>query len=111
MSKPLPADFPKTPDEWKAIVAAAPDARAPQTAARLADGVMVHGGGHEAVRAALAARRPRGPGKKPPKVLLSLRLRADVLDAWKASGPGWQTRMADDLARHAPRGERAQAAG
>jgi uncharacterized protein (DUF4415 family) len=31
--------------------------------------------------------------------LLSLRLPPDVVAGWKASGPGWQTRMADVLAR------------
>jgi len=31
--------------------------------------------------------------------LLSLRLPPDVIAGWKASGPGWQTRMADVLAR------------
>ena len=103
MPKPLPADFPKTPDEWEKLIVAAPGAETPEAAARLADGVMVHDGGPAAVRAALAARLPRGPGKKPPKVLLSLRLPADVLAAWKASGPGWQTRMAEDLSKHAPR--------
>ena len=103
MSKPLPADFPKTRDEWERLVAAAPGAQTPEGAAGLADGVLVREGGPQAVRAALAARRARGPGKKPPKVLLSLRLPADVLAAWKATGPGWQTRIAEDLSRHAPR--------
>lgn len=48
------------------------------------------------------ARRARGPGKKPAKVPTTLRLAPDVLDAWKASGAGWQTRMAAMLASHAP---------
>jgi len=47
--------------------------------------------------------RRRGPGRKPARVAIQLRLPPDVLDAWKASGPGWQTRMAEDLSRHAPR--------
>ena len=34
-----------------------------------------------------------------PRKLISLRLPADVLDRWKATGPGWQTRMAERLAR------------
>ncbi|MDR0672240.1 MAG: BrnA antitoxin family protein [Zoogloeaceae bacterium] len=37
-----------------------------------------------------------------PRQLLSLRLPASVLARWKASGPGWQTRMADILAQRAP---------
>ena len=32
-----------------------------------------------------------------PKVLISLRLPADVIAKWKATGPGWQTRMAERL--------------
>ncbi|MCL2657581.1 MAG: BrnA antitoxin family protein [Betaproteobacteria bacterium] len=50
----------------------------------------------------LAARR-RGPGKKPARVAIQLRLPPEVLEAWKATGPGWQTRMAEDLQKNAPR--------
>ena len=32
-----------------------------------------------------------------PRKLLSIRLPADVIDRWKATGPGWQTRMAEQL--------------
>ena len=32
-----------------------------------------------------------------PRQLLSIRLPADVIDRWKATGPGWQTRMAERL--------------
>ena len=38
-----------------------------------------------------------------PRKLLSLRLPPDVIANWKASGPGWQTRMADALERAKPR--------
>jgi uncharacterized protein (DUF4415 family) len=38
--------------------------------------------------------RPVSPN---PRKLLSLRLPADVIERWKATGPGWQTRMADRL--------------
>ena len=34
-----------------------------------------------------------------PRKLLSLRLPADVIDRWKATGPGWQTRMAERLSK------------
>jgi len=30
---------------------------------------------------------------------ISLRLPAETLDRWKATGPGWQTRMAETLTR------------
>ena len=34
-----------------------------------------------------------------PRKLLSIRLPADVIDRWKATGPGWQTRMAERLSK------------
>lgn len=34
-----------------------------------------------------------------PRRLLTLRLPAEVIDRWKATGPGWQTRMAERLAK------------
>ncbi|MCJ2054243.1 BrnA antitoxin family protein [Methylobacterium sp. J-070] len=44
-------------------------------------------------------------------IAISLRVDPDVLAAYKAGGPGWQTRMNEALARGAPRGpDRAKAA-
>ena len=40
--------------------------------------------------------RPISPN---PRKLISLRLRADVIEQWKATGPGWQTRMAERLSK------------
>jgi uncharacterized protein (DUF4415 family) len=40
--------------------------------------------------------RPFSPN---PRKLISLRLRADVIERWKATGPGWQTRMAERLSK------------
>ena len=40
------------------------------------------------------------------KRLLSLRLPPDVIANWKASGPGWQTRMAETLERTQPKARR-----
>ena len=34
-----------------------------------------------------------------PKKLITLRLPANVIEKWKATGPGWQTRMAARLSR------------
>ena len=34
-----------------------------------------------------------------PRKLISLRLPSDVIDRWKATGAGWQTRMADCLSK------------
>ena len=38
--------------------------------------------------------RPFSPN---PRKLISLRLPTDVIERWKATGPGWQTRMAERL--------------
>lgn len=49
-------------------------------------------------RAASKMLKPRGRPKSPDsKVAISLRLPPDTLARWKATGPGWQTRMADTL--------------
>ena len=40
------------------------------------------------------AGRPRSPS---PKQMISLRLPPEVIARWKATGPGWQTRMAKRL--------------
>lgn len=42
-------------------------------------------------------RKPRGPGKKPAKVPVTIRLDQDVVAHFKATGDGWQTRMNDAL--------------
>ena len=34
-----------------------------------------------------------------PRKLISLRLPVDVIERWKATGPGWQTRMAERLSK------------
>ena len=39
------------------------------------------------------SRRGRGPQKEPTKVAVSLRLTREVVEHFKADGPGWQTRM------------------
>lgn len=40
--------------------------------------------------------RPRSAN---PRQLISLRLPPDVIARWKETGPGWQTRMAERLAK------------
>lgn len=54
---------------------------------------------------ALTKRKPgqRGPGRTPAKVALTLRIEPDVLQAWRASGEGWQARAREVLAREAPK--------
>jgi len=52
---------------------------------------------------AMLARATVNKGGRPvsanPRKLISLRLPADVIERWKATGPGWQTRMAEKLSR------------
>ncbi len=40
--------------------------------------------------------RPVSPN---PRKLISLRLPVDVIERWKATGAGWQTRMAERLSK------------
>jgi uncharacterized protein (DUF4415 family) len=40
--------------------------------------------------------RPRSAS---PRQLISLRLPAKVVSRWRATGPGWQTRMAESLSK------------
>jgi uncharacterized protein (DUF4415 family) len=48
---------------------------------------------------AASIRRGRGPNKAPTKQLVSLRLSGKVIEAYKAKGPGWQSRIDQDLRR------------
>jgi uncharacterized protein (DUF4415 family) len=51
-----------------------------------------------------AFKRARGrPRSSAPKERVSLRLDPKILAAYKATGPGWQRRIAETLARAAPR--------
>jgi uncharacterized protein (DUF4415 family) len=52
--------------------------------------------GHEVFPEYILAQFPRSPGRprKPsPKVQLTLRLDAEIIDFYKAGGSGWQSRM------------------
>ncbi len=40
------------------------------------------------------------------KLVLSLRLPPEVIANWKATGPGWQTRMAEVLEKSTPKSRR-----
>jgi uncharacterized protein (DUF4415 family) len=44
-----------------------------------------------------AIRRSRGKQKAPTKIATSIRLSENVLEAYKQSGPGWQSRIDRDL--------------
>lgn len=51
-------------------------------------------------------RGQRGPGKRPAKVQVTLRLDQAAVDAWKASGAGWQARIGELVVREAPKERR-----
>jgi uncharacterized protein (DUF4415 family) len=51
----------------------------------------------EAIFAAFPKTRRRGAQKAPKKVAVSIRLSRDVVDHFKAGGPGWQARIDEAL--------------
>jgi hypothetical protein len=75
-------------------VAAAKAAAAPSTRSDGIDwnhGISTPGGGVAATIGAL--RKVRGKNKNPTKEQVAIRLDPEVLAAFRAEGPGWQTRM------------------
>lgn len=54
--------------------------------------------------AAFPLTRRRGAQTAPTKTPISLRVDADVLERYRATGPGWQGRMNDALRKAAPGG-------
>ena len=71
----------------------------PEEDAAIAAGIAADPDTYEVPSEEIAQRRPlRGhPRVASPKAALTMRVDADVLDALKASGPGWQTRVNDLL--------------
>jgi uncharacterized protein (DUF4415 family) len=98
-----PKKLPATAAEWEKVISAAPGKDRPLTSAeekKMANAVLIPGGGYAAVRAALAEKRQRGErGAQiaPTKQLVSVRYSPEVLTYFKAAGSGWQTRMNDAL--------------
>lgn len=104
MSNTLAADFPKSPAEWELLIAAAPGVERAMTSEETAqwnDAVLIRSGGIAAVRNAFSEKKrgQRGPQKAPRKESTTLRLPSETLARWKATGPGWQTRMAEVLTK------------
>ena len=91
--------FPASRAEVEAAIARAPGTDRLLTTreeAKWSTGVMVNGGGYEAVRKAVAAKRKpgqRGQQVAPTKQLVSVRYSPEVVAFFKASGAGWQSRM------------------
>jgi uncharacterized protein (DUF4415 family) len=55
------------------------------------------------VLAAFPRTRVRSVQKSPTKRPISLRVDADILESYRATGPGWQSRMNDALRKAMPR--------
>ncbi|HEY4082778.1 MAG TPA: BrnA antitoxin family protein [Burkholderiaceae bacterium] len=95
--------FPADTTEWETAIAAAPGKDRPlkrEEEAAMSNALVVKKGGYAAVRAAVASRRKpgqRGPQQTPTKQLVSVRFSPEVLDYFKSTGAGWQTRMNDVL--------------
>jgi len=87
--------FPMSPEEAAAAIARAPErVQDPESPYDPNDPAAVEGFWKNAT-----VRRPgqRGPGKRAKKVLLSVRYSAEVVEYFKSTGEGWQTRMDDAL--------------
>jgi uncharacterized protein (DUF4415 family) len=87
--------FPRKPDEIESAIQAAPErVHDPESPYDPNDRAAV-----EAFWKKATVRRPgeRGAGKKAKKVLLSVRYSPDVVDYFKSTGEGWQTRMDEAL--------------
>lgn len=85
----------------QAATAAAPEAV--ESGDDWSKAIATQGGGVAATIAELRRKRgPRGPQQKPRKIATALRLDAEALARWRASGRGWQTRAAALLAKYAP---------
>jgi uncharacterized protein (DUF4415 family) len=87
--------FPTNPEEVASVIAAAPErVNDPDCPYDPNDPTAV-----EAFWKNATVRRPgqRGPGRKAKKVLLSVRYSPEVVDYFKATGDGWQTRMDEAL--------------
>ena len=77
--------------EITAAKKAAPATSTGSAKVKWSSAIVTGGGGVAATVAAL--RRTRGPGKKPRKEQVAIRLDREVLGAFRASGSGWQTRV------------------
>ena len=88
--------FPASLEEWDEIIKEAPGNERPPTPEEEAtwdNGVLVKEGGYPAVRSALTENRRLGLAETSDKILLSVQYSPEVVDFFKSTGDGWQTRM------------------
>lgn len=89
--KPMPTSTPFSPAEVAAAKAASKARRGNPSTIDWSQSVVSPGGGVAAT--VQAVRRLRGPGKRPAKEQVAIRLDPEVLTAFRAGGAGWQTRV------------------
>ena len=70
----------------------------PATSDEWSDAFVTHS--VEELRHQVATRRARGPAIKPKKVSVTVRFSPEVLDYFRGTGDGWQTRMDEALKRY-----------
>lgn len=88
-----PTSFPKTEEEWAAVIDAAPDGDSANSI-DWSKAILTHGGGVDSTIAELRILRgQRGAQKMPRKVPTALRLSPEVVEFFRSTGPGWQTRV------------------
>ena len=91
-----------TDDAPKAIAAGADEAGLTDLMKKVSDGWLefdVAIATTEAMLARAKVNKGGRPFSQSPRKLISLRLPANVIEKWKATGPGWQTRMAERLSK------------
>lgn len=90
--KPKSTSRPFSAAEIAAAKAAALSSSGDTPAVDWSRAVVTRGGGVAATVGEIR-RRTRGPNKNPTKEQVAIRVDRDVLEAFRADGPGWQTRM------------------
>ncbi len=95
--------FPVSLEEWEQLISEAPGEESkpdPKEEQAFWDkAVVVREGGPKAVHEALEVKRVRGRQKTPIKQLVSIRLSPEVVEYFKSTGKGWQTRV-DEVLRN-----------
>jgi uncharacterized protein (DUF4415 family) len=94
----LPKGFPTDTEQWEKLISEAPgEDRLPtlEEEAVLKDAIVSYS--LPDLKAKLAARRKRGKGKAPHKVLTAIRFDPDVLEGLRATGRGWQRFVNDTM--------------
>jgi uncharacterized protein (DUF4415 family) len=89
--KQMPTSKHFSPEQIAAAKSAAPKRTANKNAIDWRQATVTRGGGVAATLEGL--RQFRGPNKRPVKEQVAIRLDQELVNALRASGPGWQTRV------------------